>query len=232
MQLVTGGQAGRFTASPCPLFFVRFDERSHDRFDLKRAWRNAHRFSSRRSPGWHDHRSGRNLSEPVVDPSGEQAAPTVAWLADYVYGTISTLIAVAGLTFETHPEALTTTGVIVVSTVAIWFAHTLSRLVSKSAGRHLELTRSDIGAELRGSWSIVTAAVPAIIIFFLAGLHVWSVHVAFVLTDVVGVAALAVVGIGTAGGRERPLGRRIAWVVGLLAVGATIVVLESLVHLL
>jgi VIT1/CCC1 family predicted Fe2+/Mn2+ transporter len=56
--------------------------------------------------------------------------------------------------------------------------------------------------------------------------------VAFVLTDVVGVAALAVVGIGTAGGRERPLGRRIAWVVGLLAVGATIVVLESLVHLL
>ncbi|MGB7050065.1 MAG: hypothetical protein WBG41_00695 [Acidimicrobiales bacterium] len=174
------------------------------------------------------------MSEAASAPSGAEgeAAPTVMWLADYVYGTISTLIAVAGLTFETHPEALTTTGVIVASAVAIWFAHTLSRLVSKRAVRNLDLTRSDIGAELRGSWSIVTAAVPAMVIFLLAGLHVWSVHVAFVLTDVVGVAALAVIGIGTAGGRERPLGRRIAWVVGLLAVGVTIVVLESLVHLL
>jgi hypothetical protein len=174
------------------------------------------------------------VSEAASASSGAkgEAAPSVTWLADYVYGTISTLIAVAGLTFETHPEALTTAGVIVVSAVAIWFAHTLSRLVSKRTGRNVVMTRSVIGAELRGSWSIVTAAVPAMVIFLLAGLHVWSVHVAFVVTDVVGVAALAVIGIGTAGGRERPLGRRVAWVVGLLAVGVTIVVLESLVHLL
>ena len=58
----------------------------------------------------------------------------MVWLADYVYGTISTLIAVAGLTFETHPEALTTAGVIVVGAVAIWLAHALSRLVTTGAG--------------------------------------------------------------------------------------------------
>jgi hypothetical protein len=173
------------------------------------------------------------VSEAVSAPTGaEGEAPSVTWLADYVYGTISTLIAVAGLTFETHPEALTTAGVIVVSAVAIWFAHTLSRLVSKRAGRNFVVTRSVIGAELRGSWSIVSAAVPAIFFFLMSGLHVWSVHVAFVLTDVVGVAALAAIGIGTAGGRDRPLGRRIAWVVGLLAVGVIIVLLESLVHLI
>ncbi len=173
------------------------------------------------------------MTEAAAASHSEGSEPqSVQWLADYVYGTISTLIAVAGLTFETHPEALTTAGVIVVSVVAIWLAHTLSRLVSKRAARHLDLTRSDIGAELRGAWSIVAAAVPAIVIFVLAGLHVWSVHVAFVVTDVVGVVALAVVGIGTAGSRERPLGRRIAWVAGLTAVGVTIVVLESLVHLL
>ena len=38
---------------------------------------------------------------------------SVLWLSDYVYGTISTLVAIAGLTFETHPEALTTAGVVV-----------------------------------------------------------------------------------------------------------------------
>lgn len=173
------------------------------------------------------------MTDAVVEPTGEGSDPgSVAWLADYVYGTISTLIAVAGLTFETHPEALTTTGVIVVGAVAIWLAHSLSRLVTKPAWRNLRLTRADIRSELRGSWSIVSAAVPAMIIFLLAGLHVWTVHVAFVLTDVVGVVSLAIVGMGTAGGRDRPRRRRILYVGGLVAVGLTIVVLESLVHLL
>jgi len=87
-------------------------------------------------------------------------------------------------------------------------------------------------AELRDSWAIVTAALPATVVFILAGLHVWSMHTAFVLADVVGVLALAVVGIGTAGGRERPLFRRIAYVVGIVLVGVAIVLLEASVHLL
>jgi hypothetical protein len=53
-----------------------------------------------------------------------------------------------------------------------------------------------------------------------------------VLADLVGVLALAVVGFGTAGGRDRPLGRRIAYVCGLVLVGVTIVLLEAGVHLL
>ena len=44
-------------------------------------------------------------------------------------------------------------------------------------------------------------------------------HIAFVLADVVGVLALAVVGVGTAGGSDRPLARRIAYVCGLVLVG-------------
>lgn len=173
------------------------------------------------------------MTEAIANPDDEEAEPaTVTWLADYVYGTISTLIAVAGLTFETHPEALKTAGVVVVGAVAIWLAHALSRVVTERAWRHLRLTRADIGSELRGSWSILTAAIPATFVFLLAGLGVWTVTHAFVITDAVGVASLAVVGIGTAGGSDRPLGRRILYVCGLVAVGMTIVGLESLVHLL
>jgi hypothetical protein len=165
-------------------------------------------------------------------PTGEAEPGTVTWLADYVYGTIATLIAVASVTFEAHPEALTTAGLLVAGAVAIWLAHSLSRLVTKRAWAHLRLTRADIRHELWGSWSILSAAVPALLLFLLAGLRVWSVHVAFVLTNVVGVAALAVVGIGTVGGRDRPLGLRIVYVVGLVAVGLAIVGLEALVHAL
>jgi len=46
------------------------------------------------------------------------------------------------------------------------------------------------------------------------------------------VLALAVVGIGTVGARERPLFRRIGYVLGLVGVGAVIVALEAGVHLL
>jgi VIT1/CCC1 family predicted Fe2+/Mn2+ transporter len=58
------------------------------------------------------------------------------------------------------------------------------------------------------------------------------VKTAFIVADVVGVLALAGVGIGTAGGAERPVARRALYVVGLVAVGVTIVLLESVVHLL
>ena len=49
---------------------------------------------------------------------------------------------------------------------------------------------------------------------------------AFIVAEVVGVLALAVVGIGTAGGAERPAGRRALYVVGLVAVGVMIVLLR------
>ena len=170
--------------------------------------------------------AGSEPGQPAPRPSR-----SVHWLADYVYGTISTLVAIAGLTFETNPGALTTAGVVVVGAVAIWLAHTLSRLVTTRSWNQMTIKRSDVRVELLSSWPILAAAVPSTVIFTLAGLHLWTVSTAFVLADVVGVLALAVVGVGTVGGRERPL-RRTLYVVGLVAVGVAIVVLESVVHLL
>ncbi len=173
-----------------------------------------------------------DAAEASTPPLPGDHTATVHWLADYVYGTIATLVAIAGLTFETHPGELTTAAVVIVGAVAIWFAHSLSLLVSKRYTGHVTLGLSDIWAELRHSWSIVTAAVPATIIFVLAAVGAWTIHTGFILADVVGVASLAVVGIGTAGGRDRPLGRRIAYVVAVVLVGVAIVLLEAGVHLL
>ncbi|HVC68395.1 MAG TPA: hypothetical protein VND44_12435 [Acidimicrobiales bacterium] len=173
---------------------------------------------------------GETGADTGIRPSAHPGA--VHWLADYVYGTIATLVAIAGLTFETNPGELTTASVVIIGAFAIWMAHILSRLVSKRSVGHVGLTTADIVAEARGSWSIMTAAIPATIIFVLAGAHLWSMHTAFVLADVIGVLALAVVGIGTAGGNDRPLSRRIAYVSSLVVVGIAIVLLEAGVHLL
>ena len=165
---------------------------------------------------------GQDDPGPGVGIQPPEHPAAVHWLADYVYGTIATLVAIAGLTFEAHPGELTTAAVVIVGAFAIWMAHILSRLVSKRSGGHLQLSVADVVAEARSSWSIVT----------LAAVHLWTMHTAFVLADLVGVLALAVVGFGTAGGRDRPLGRRIAYVCGLVLVGVTIVLLEAGVHLL
>ena len=168
-----------------------------------------------------------------VPPSPEESPhQSVHWLADYVYGTISTLVAIAGLTFETNPGELSTAGVVVAGAVSIWLAHALSRIVITRSWHQMTLHRADVRDQLLGSWSILVAAVPATIIFILAAAHVWTIGVAFALAEVVGVLALAVVGIGTAGGRDRPLGRRILYVLALVSVGVVIVLLELLVHLL
>ena len=175
------------------------------------------------------HPGAADRSDEIRPP---QHPGAVHWLADYVYGTIATLVAIAGLTFETNPGELSTAAVVIIGAFAIWMAHILSRLVSKRSGGHMQLTVGDALHEARSSWSIVTAAIPATAIFILAAAHLWTMHTAFVLADVVGVAALAVVGIGTAGGNDRPLGRRIAYVCGLVVVGIAIVLLEAGVHLL
>ncbi len=153
------------------------------------------------------------------------------WLADYVYGTISTLVAIAGLTFETNPGALTTAGVVVVGAIAIWLAHTLSRTVTVQSWRSLDLKAAEVADDLRGSWSIVSAGIPATVIFLFAGLHFWTVRTAFALAEVVGVLALAVVGIGTTSGAGPPV-RRALHVAGLVSVGVAIVLFELVVHLL
>ncbi|MGH9080544.1 MAG: hypothetical protein ACRDYE_10820 [Acidimicrobiales bacterium] len=157
---------------------------------------------------------------------------SVQWLADYVYGTISTLVAIAGLTFETNPGALTTAGVVVVGAVAIWLAHTLSRVVLLHSWHSLQLKAVDVVDDLRGSWSIVSAAIPATLIFVLAGAHLWTVQTAFALAETIGVLALAVVGIGTTAGSGRSRLQRALYVVGLVSVGVAIVLFELLFHLL
>jgi hypothetical protein len=177
---------------------------------------------------------------PADDPSVSSApdSPTgheshaVQPLANYVYGTISTLVAIAGLTFESNPGALTTAGVVVVGAVAIWFAHSLSHVVTTRSWQRLELRMADVVYQLRTSWAILLAALPATIVFVLSGIHLFEVRTAFVVADVVGVLALAVVGIGTTGGLGVSAVRRAVYVAGLVLVGVTIVLLEAAVHLL
>ncbi len=151
-------------------------------------------------------------------------------LADYVYGTIATLVALLGITYEPHIDPLSAAGIVVVGAAAIWLAHTLSKLVELRADSTEAIRLAHVGRQLQESWPILSASLPAAAVLLMAAAGVWSTSVGLFLAQFVGVAALAIVGILTAGGPERSLWRRIVWVVVLPVVGLMIVGLEVAVH--
>jgi hypothetical protein len=156
----------------------------------------------------------------------------VSWLAAYVYGTIATLVAIGGLTFEKHPNPLSATGVIIVGAIAIWLAHAVSQLVGQRAKQQSDLHASDVRAELWSSWPIVSAAIPGAVVMVIACFGAWSASTGLAIDEVIGIVALTVVGMATAGGGRRSIARRVAYVVCLTGVGIAIVGLEVGVHLL
>lgn len=167
---------------------------------------------------------------PAIDAGSAPRA--VTWLAAYIYGTIATLVAIGGLAFEVRLNAVSATGVIVVGAIAIWLAHAVSKLVARRAREGADLHSADVAAELRNSWPIVSAALPAAVVMILAAVGAWTAETGLVIDEVIGVLALAAVGIATAGGARRSVGRRILYVTVLTAVGLAIVGLEVAVHFL
>ncbi|HVX20514.1 MAG TPA: hypothetical protein VHB02_04135 [Acidimicrobiales bacterium] len=167
-----------------------------------------------------------------VEPSKVEPPNSVEWAREYVYGTISTLVAIGGLTFEKNPDDLSVGWVIIVGALAIALAHAVSRLVvdwSKQNERYVFDHRLVV-ARVREAWPIVSAAFPATVVLVLAHVGLFSVGTALWVAAGVGVAALAVVGVVTASEPRHSLRRRVAYVVSLVAVGLFIVGLELLAH--
>jgi hypothetical protein len=172
------------------------------------------------------------MTETEPATPAQRSPKAVTWLAAYVYGTIATLVAIGALVFERHPNAVSATGVIVVGAIAIWLAHAVSNLVGRRARDGGDLHPSDVMAELRSSWPIVSAALPGAVVMIFAALGAWTASTGLVIDEVIGVVALAAVGVATAGGAQRSRARRFVYVASLTAVGMAIVGLEVAVHFL
>jgi hypothetical protein len=183
----------------------------------------------------HNPQFGHNkgaMTETEPTTPAQRSPKAVAWLAAYVYGTIATLVAIGGLAFEKHLNAVSATGVIVVGAIAIWLAHAVSNLVAQGPRDGADVRPSDVMAQLRSSWPIVSAALPAAVVMIIAAFGVWTASTGLVIDEVIGVVALAAVGIATAGGAQRSPARRVVYVASLTAVGLAIVGLEVAAHFL
>ncbi len=179
-----------------------------------------------------DERDPDAPTAPTATDGHPGTANPVEWSREYVYGTISTLVAISGLTFEKRPDSVSAGGIIIVGAFAIALAHAVSHLVvdwsQQSEAR--PFTLRTVAVQLRRSWPIVSAALPATVVLSISRSGLFSTTAALTIDQVVGVGALAVVGIMTAREPSHSFWRRAAYVVSLVTVGVLIVALEVVTH--
>jgi len=169
---------------------------------------------------------------PAVPAAVTGGRRGIEWAREYVYGTISTLVAISGLTFEKSLNSVAVGAVIIVGAFAIALAHALSHLVvewSKQSPTH-RFTGRTVAVQLRQSWPIVSAALPAVVVVVISRTGLFSTSTALSIDQFVGVAALAVVGVLTARVPSQSLWHRAVYVVSLVVAGLLIVLLEVITH--
>ena len=116
-------------------------------------------------------------------------------LAEFVYGTVTGLVAITGI--GAHPEGgwADTAGIVVAGAIAIWLAHGYSIMLSKRLTLGRRLSSQEIAHVFRGSWPIVIAGVVLAVPMLFSGLGVWGLDTAVAISGWLGVAILALVGL-------------------------------------
>ena len=167
------------------------------------------------------------MTDHVATPEDQELAER---LQEYVYGSLTVLIAIGAMSGE-RPERARNAFVIVVGTaVATWLAHAFSALVGVHVRERRPVNREEVATELRTSWRIVTAAFPAAVVLVGSGLFGYPVRTALSAGIVLAVLQLVAVGVlaGTRAGSSR-FGA-LAYSAAATVIGLSIVAMELVIH--
>ena len=134
-----------------------------------------------------------------VVPEPADAAERAAWTSELVYGTITVLIAMAGVEIAGNGDATRAGAIVLVGSVATWLAHAYSAVLGRRAILGRQASMAEIGGALRKAWPIMIAAIPSIVAIFGAQLGWWPYPAALLFSNGAGIAVLA--GAGWMAGR-------------------------------
>lgn len=166
--------------------------------------------------------------EAATDTPSPQAVRR--WFTEFVYGTVTAMVAVAGILAGHETSSRGAIAIVVVGALTVWFAHAYCKVIGSRMASGRGSYGRDLLDALSGSWPIVTAggllAAPLVV----AALGLWSLELALWISTGVGVVILAIVGV-LAGVSERA-----TWPVRILLValscgmGLAVVAVEVLAH--
>jgi hypothetical protein len=166
----------------------------------------------------------------VRDPSSERAQA-------FIYGTITTLVAMAGLELVGAPSTGAVAAIVVASAVATWLAHSYATLIGRgliapgaTAGSNLRAVAGTWWSAMHASAPILYAALPALAAFALAALGVWSLTTAIWVGNLAGIAIMGVTSVAAARAHHATLLAQVLSVVVTTLLGLVIVAVEYAVH--
>lgn len=153
-----------------------------------------------------------------------------AWTSELVYGTITVLIAVAGVEIAGVGDGVRAGAIILVGAVATWLAHAYSAVLGRRVIVARRATVAEIRAALRDAWPIMLAAIPSLVAVTGAELGWWSFPTALLFSNGAGIAVLA--GAGWIAGRaaHESLRATIGTAVVTASFGVAIIAMEVVVH--
>jgi len=164
------------------------------------------------------------------DKATHHSAIDTERLSEFIYGTITALIAVAATIGDAGVSWGAAAAVIVVGAAVVWLAHGYSKAIAARATTHQHLSGHDIGGILYVSWPIVIAGVVVAAPLLLSAIGLIEVTAALRISNVVGILTLALVGwrAGVASGDN--LLHRLWLAMVSIALGLMVVALEFLLH--
>ncbi len=151
-------------------------------------------------------------------------------LTEFIYGTITAMVTIAGLSESTDLGWWSALTIIVLGAAAVWVAHAYSTMISQRLTLGRRLHGLEMWEAMRTSWPIVTAGFLVASPLLLAGMGLTSVDNALTFSNILGIAILALVGYSAGLVSKEPLARRLVLAVGSAAIGFAVVMIEFAAH--
>lgn len=167
---------------------------------------------------------------PTVTDAGTPTPFDGHRLAEFIYGTVTGMVAISGVGEGSGVDWEAAAAVIIVGALAIWVAHAYAILLSQRVVSGRRLRRLDVRETLAGSWPIVIAGIILALPLAPAAIGLWSVSLALTLGSVIGIALLALMGILAGTLARETWTRRLLMAVGSAGLGTVVVVVEYLVR--
>ncbi len=152
------------------------------------------------------------------------------WISELVYGTLTVLIAIAGIDLAGGASPIGTGAIVLVGAAATWVAHAYASVLGRRVAMGHPASAAQIRRALVHASPILLAAIPSVIALGGASLGWWSSGAARGFSNVAAIAVLAAAGWMAAQVARETLGEKVRSTLLTASIGLGIVAVELLIH--
>ncbi|MGV8083597.1 MAG: hypothetical protein AB2L09_08210 [Coriobacteriia bacterium] len=166
----------------------------------------------------------------MADRSKSRKQPDGHRLSEFIYGTVTGLVAVVGIDVGRVASWTDAALIVVAGAIAIWIAHSYATLMSRRIASGHRIERSELASVFGGSWPVVSAGLMIALPLLGVALGFYEIRTALLGSSAVGVSILALVGAAAGAVTRETWPRRVMLVLLSSALGLAVVAVELVLH--